>query len=270
MRIRTLSLLALLTCACTTACTTEEGPDEVGGETSSESDSGSSETASESESGTEGTDTSTAEQVLVTGDAFAFGPGTMIPNAAISVLELPDASTTSDDAGHFELTLPAGAEATFVLEKAGYPKIYTKTFTLPDSGTLERVSFQVPDDATFAALASIVMIEPDPATCQLASTVTRVGKSIYDDGAHGEAGATVTIEPALPAENGPVYFNASVIPQPSLTETSDDGGVLYTNVPAGTYVLHASKAGVEFVDVTIRCDAGVLVNPSPPYGLQAL
>jgi len=265
MRIRTLSLLALLTCACTTACTTEEGTDEVADETSS--DSGSSETASESDSGT---DTSAVEQVLVTGDAFAFGPGTMIPNAAISVLELPDASTTSDDAGHFELTLPAGAEATFVLEKAGYPKIYTKTFTLPDSGTLERVSFQVPDDATFAALASIVMIEPDPATCQLASTVTRVGKSIYDDGAHGEAGATVTIEPALPAENGPVYFNASVIPQPSLTETSDDGGVLYTNVPPGTYVLHASKAGVEFIDVTIRCDAGVLVNPSPPYGLQAL
>ena len=36
------------------------------------------------------------------------------------------------------------------------------------------------------------MIEPDESQyCQMVTTVTRVGKSIYDAGAHGEAGATV-------------------------------------------------------------------------------
>ncbi|MFV8749532.1 hypothetical protein ACNOYE_03150 [Nannocystaceae bacterium ST9] len=273
MRTRSLALLALLTCACTDDGSTETdtGADEIGTDSSSSdsSDSGSDATSTDT-TGSETTETSAGETVLVSGDAFAFGPGTMIPAAAIHVLEMPEYTTSSDAAGHFEIELPAGSEATFVLEKAGYPTTYTKTFTLPDSGTLERVTFQVPDDATFAALSSIVMIDPDPTTCQLASTVTRVGKSIYDAGAHGEAGATVTIEPALPAEHGPVYFNANVIPQKDLTETSEDGGVLYTNVPPGTYVLRASKAGVEFVDVTIRCDADVLVNPSPPNGLQAL
>lgn len=262
-RTHALALFALLTCTCTSDTgTSDTSVDEVGTDTTDTGTTDTADTDTDTETGT--------ASVLVSGDAFAFGPGTMIANAAIHVLELPELTTTSDAAGHFELELPAGVDATFVLDKAGYPRIYTKTFTLPDAGTLERVTFQVPDDATFAALATIVQIEPDPATCQLASTVTRVGKSLYDAGAHGEAGATVTIEPALPSEHGPVYFNASVIPQPSLTETSDDGGVLYTNVPPGTYVLRASKPGVEFVEVTIECDEGVLVNPSPPHGLQVL
>jgi hypothetical protein len=67
-----------------------------------------------------------------------------------------------------------------------------------------------------------------------------------------------------------VYFGADVIPDRDLTETSEDGGVLYTNVPVGTYVMRASKDGVTFEETTMKCEAGVLVNASPPYGLQAL
>ena len=43
------------------------------------------------------------------------------------------------------------------------------------------------------AFAGVVGITPDPADCQIATTVTRIGRSLYDPGAHGEAGATVTI-----------------------------------------------------------------------------
>ncbi len=206
----------------------------------------------------------------MSGDAFAFGPAKMVAGATVTILEFPGVSTVTDDAGHFAFEgLPAGAAATFVFSRSGYPTIYTRTFALPAEGPLERVTFQAPDDATFAALASIVDVVPDPATCQIASTVTRVGVSLYDGVAHGEAGATVTITPSLPAEHGPVYFNANVIPQKDLVETSADGGVLYTNVPPGTYVLRASKAGVDFDEVTLRCDPDVLVNPSPPWGIQA-
>jgi hypothetical protein len=213
--------------------------------------------------------------VEVSGDAFAFTlPGTpygRIDGATISILEQPEIATQSDAEGHFVLpAVPPGSAATFVLEAEGFPLARTKTFTIPDVGPLERVTFQVPDDALFDALASLLMIEIDPGACQLVSTVTRVGKSIYDAGAHGEAGATVTLEPAIPAEHGPVYFGADVIPDPSLVETTEDGGVLFTNVPPGTYVMRAQAEGVTFEEVTVTCEAGVLVNASPPYGLQAL
>lgn len=213
--------------------------------------------------------------IEVSGDAFAFTlPGTpygLIDGATISILEQPELTVQSDAMGHYVFpAVPAGSEATFVIEAEGFPLARTKTFTIPDSGSLERVTFQVPDATLFDALASLLAIEVDPAACQIVSTVTRVGKSIYDAGAHGEAGATVTLDPAIPAEHGPVYFGADVIPDRSLTETSEDGGVLYTNVPVGTYVMRAHKDGVAFEETTMKCEAGVLVNASPPYGLQAL
>jgi hypothetical protein len=213
--------------------------------------------------------------IEVSGDAFAFTlpgePYGLIDGAAISILEQPELVVESDADGHFVLpAVPPGSEATFVLAREGFPPARTKTFTIPDVGPLERVTFQVPDDTLFDALASLLMLDVDPAACQIVSTVTRVGKSIYDAGAHGEAGATVTLEPAIPAEHGPIYFNAAVIPTPGLTETSEDGGVLFTNVPVGTYVMRAHKDGVTFEETTMKCDAGVLVNASPPYGLQAL
>ncbi|MCX4246529.1 carboxypeptidase regulatory-like domain-containing protein [Paraliomyxa miuraensis] len=216
-----------------------------------------------------------APTVDVSGDAFAFTlpgePYGLIDGATISILENPAQTVTTDPLGHFELgSLPPGGTATFVLERNGFPTAHTKTFTLPQEGVLDQVTFQVPDDALFDLLAGLLMLEVDPTACQMVSTVTRVGKSIYDEGAHGEAGATVTVDPPLPSEHGPIYFNASVIPDPMLTETSEDGGVLLTNVPPGTYVLSAHKDGVTFESVTMQCESGVLVNASPPYGLQAL
>jgi hypothetical protein len=270
-----LDLLAL-------SCTDDEPPaaDETGASTtageasSSGTADGSGTAGSDTGSGSGGSETGAAG-IEVSGDAFAFTlPGTpygLIGGATISILEQPELVVETDDMGHFAFpAVPPGSEATFTLAAEGFPRAYTKTFTIPDSGILERVTFQVPYDTLFDALASLLMIEVDPAACQIVSTVTRVGKSIYDDGAHGEAGATVTLEPAIPAEHGPVYFGPDVIPDPSLTETSEDGGVLYHNVPAGTYVMRAHEDGVTFEETTMKCEGGVLVNASPPYGLQAL
>lgn len=239
-----------------------------GGTTSG--DGGSTTEVAASSSSESGASTST---VSVSGHAFNFGPnGGRVVGATVRILEMPDRSTTTVEDGYFEFPdLPAEAEATFVFEHEGFPVTYTKTFTLPGAGErVERVTFQVPNDGMYDLLATVAAIEPDPDTCQIASTVTRVGKSLYDAGAHGEEGATIAITPALPAEHGPIYFNASVLPERELTETSVDGGILYTNVPPGTYHIEATKDGVEFEAVDITCEAGVLVNPSPPHGLQAL
>lgn len=207
--------------------------------------------------------------VTVSGDAFDF-VGPMIKNAKISVLEDPSRSTTSDTSGHFVLDdIPVGSELTLVLDHPDYMPIQTATHTI-DEGGLDRITFQAVMPVIYMLLADMIAVTPDPERCQLVTTVTRVGKSLYDEGAHGEAGATVMIDPPLPAEHGPIYFNASVRPDRALTETSEDGGVLYVNVPPGEYTWTAHKSGVTFTQLAIRCRAGLLVNASPPRGLQVL
>lgn len=211
--------------------------------------------------------------IRVWGHAFGFSlpgqPYSRIANAEVSILEAPEHVTTTDASGYFEFNdLTPGMEASFVLSATGFPEGQTKTFILPDTD-LERVTFQIPPNDLYQVLAAVVGVTLDASRCQVVSTVTRIGRSIYDPGAHGEPEATVSSVPEIPAEQGPVYFSSDVIPTPSLTETSDDGGVLFTNVLPGEYVLSADKPGVSFESVTMKCRPGVLVNASPPHGLQA-
>jgi hypothetical protein len=210
--------------------------------------------------------------VSISGDAIPFtgGPDGRIEGAAISILEMPERSTVTTSDGHFAFAdLEPGSEVTLVLEHPDYVPIQTGTITLGPGGA-ERVTFQAVTPAIYAAFEGVLQLEADPSKCQMVTTVTRVGKSMYDAGAHGEAGATVTLDPPLPDEQGPIYFNASVVPDRSLTETSDDGGVLFVQAPPDRYRWTAVKPGVEFTEVTMKCRAGWLVNASPPWGLQAL
>lgn len=193
-----------------------------------------------------------------------------IEGATVSVLEHPDLSTVTGADGRFSFEgLVAGEEVTLVMEHPDYPLIQTGSHVVPAEG-IDDLTFQAPTKAIYDLLAGVVMITPDDAMCQLVTTITRKGGTILEPGAHGEAGVTVTSEPALPAEHGPVYFNSSVIPDRTLTESSDDGGVLFTNVPPGEYVWSGHKAGAELADVKLKCRAGVLVNASPPRGMNVL
>lgn len=209
----------------------------------------------------------------VQGDAIPFdkGPDGRISGATVSILEFPDMQVVTAADGQFKFeNLPVGADITLVLEHPDYHPIQTGTHVLPDEG-LERLTFQAVNHGIYEALAAIVEVTPDDTKyCQMVTTVTRVGKSIYDAGAHGEAGVVITLDPPLPAESGPVYFNAMVIPDKSLTETSDDGGVLFSQVPPGEYRWTASKAGATFREVRMKCRIGYLINASPPWGLQRL
>lgn len=205
------------------------------------------------------------------GDAFDFSVGLAdgaIASAHVYVLEDPTLDATTDASGHFVIDgVPVGSDATLVLEHADYVPIQTATFEVP-AGGLSRVTFQAVTPAVRDALAMLLSVTLDETRCQMVTTITRVGRSVYDPGAHGEAGATVTIDPPLPASSGPVYFNSSVLPDRTLTESSDDGGVLFTNVPPGTYTWTATKAGATFAQVRMTCRPGVLINASPPWGLQ--
>lgn len=214
-----------------------------------------------------------ADTVTIDGDAFFFngGPGAdgRVVGATVTLVEHPEQQAVTAADGHFQFSgFADGDQATFALAFANHHPIQTGTFTV-GTEPITRATFQVVHEAIYANLADMLGITPDPAKCQIVTTVTRVGKSLYDEGAHGEAGATVTIDPPMAGE-GPIYFNSSVFPERGLTQTSDDGGVLFLQVPPGTYTLTATKPGVTFRQVEIHCRAGYLLNASPPWGLQAL
>jgi hypothetical protein len=218
-------------------------------------------------------DASSPRLASVSGDAIPFDdpPLGRIEGARIWVLERPDLEQVTGADGHFHLDgLEVGSEVTLVLDHPDYHRMQTGTHVVPEGG-IERLTFQAVTHGIYAAFAAVVGVVPDEEhACQMPSTVTRVGKSMYDYGAHGEAGATVSIDPPLGPEHGPIYFNSSVVPDRSLSETSDDGGIVYVQVPPGEYVVTAAKPGVEFRQVKMKCRPGVLVNASPPWGLQAL
>lgn len=219
-----------------------------------------------------GDDESGPVLVSVSGDAIPFEnpPYGRVQGAVITVVEHPEMTYTTGADGHFVFEgLEAGSRVTLELSHPNYVPIQTATITLTDEGA-ERVTFQAVLPGMYDILAQLIDIVPDPERCQMVTTLTRYGKSMYDEGAHGEAGATVTIEPPLPADSGPIYFNAQVLPDRALTESSEDGGVLFVNVPPGEYVWTAHKEGVAFAQVRMTCRAGYLVNGSPPWGLQAL
>ena len=244
------------------------------------------------------------QTVSFSGIAWAFElpgkPYGRISGAKVSILEMPELETTTNAQGEFTIEgLPVGSQATLVLEHENHPLTYTKTFTVPNHD-LDDLTFQIPTNFLFslieAGLVDAGLIDgTDPSKCQIVSTFTRYGKTIGDEGAHGEPGAVLSVAPANTAEQGPIYFGDDVIPDPSRTYSSLDGGVLLINVEPGDYTLRAScvddpadliaeyppeaNAGeslrcetedVQFESILMKCRPGVFLNASPSYGLQAL
>ena len=211
----------------------------------------------------------------MSGNAFSFAPPGLpgwgrIEGGTVSVLEMPEFRTTTVDDGYFVLDdLPIREEITLVLEADGFPTTHTKTFRLTDAD-IEQITFQVPNLGLYELLAGVVGAEIDDDKCQVVSTATFLGGSLYLPNAHGEAGARVALTPTDGAADGPIYFNESVIPDRTQDLTSADGGVAFINVEPGDYHLTAHKPGVRFERVKLKCRAGVLANASPPHALQVI
>ena len=214
--------------------------------------------------------------VKIKGRAYAFDNQVPIAGATIRAIGAPGVSTTSRADGSYGLTVPDGAKVTPYIRAAGYHKIFLQTF-LTQNRDLRKVNFQVPSDGIYMALAALLDVKLDangnPARCAIVSTVST--KKIRDltfpefvaFGAHGVPGAAATTSPRLP---DPVYFNSSVIPDPSLSETSKDGGVIWTEVPHGTYRVSADRPNKRFASFQATCKNGRVVNANPPWGLYQL
>lgn len=211
------------------------------------------------------------ETVVLSGTTYGFNTPNPVAGALVRIVEYPELSTTSAADGSWSLEVDAGHDATPYVEHEGFVTMHLQTFS-PDAD-VEHVNFQMVTPDVFGILAQILGITPDPERCQIASTVSEkaIQTMTYPEfaahGAHGVAGATVTI---TPADAEVTYFNEQVIPDKTRTETSRDGGVVWANVPPGRHVLRATHPDKTFAEVTIECAAGRFINANPPQGLKEL
>ncbi|MFT5585935.1 MAG: hypothetical protein ACI9VR_003530 [Cognaticolwellia sp.] len=138
--------------------------------------------------------------------------------------------------------------------------------------------FQAVAQASVAGLAYLAGVALDPTACQVVTTITDPAMDQVSTWAefdafqpHGLADMTATLQGDGVVPD-PVYFNDSVLPDTTLSVSSGDGGVLWANVEAGyTYKIKSSEPGgtYAFDKISIDCQAGRLINASPPWGATA-
>lgn len=213
------------------------------------------------------------KRVSIEGDLFAFlteVEGPRITGATVSILEHPDKTLVTGADAHFEFDdLEEGSEVTLVASHPDFKTSRTATVRL-GAGGVQPFSVQMVPTGLFNALSALVPMPPElDKYCAIASTVARMGGSLFVYLRQGMPGVNVGLTPAVPPECGPIYFNEEVLPDATQEATSIDGGVLFYRLPPGDYTMTATRAGTTFNEVKIRCEAGVIVNAGPPLGLLA-
>jgi hypothetical protein len=213
--------------------------------------------------------------VTISGTAYEFNNvRTMLAGAIVQVVEEPGLTTTVAEDGTYELDVPDHATLTPYITAEGYGTIHLQTFTT-DGQDLVNVNFQTPTTGVMDLLALVLGIEKNdagyPEQCAVVSTVStkQVRGVSYENfitwGHHGVAGVTASISPEAGKRT---YFNEHVIPDATVTETTNDGGVVWTELPPGEYTLTAQGAGSTWPEVHVTCADGRIVNANPPWGLN--
>ena len=123
----------------------------------------------------------------------------------------------------------------------GYHQIDLQTFHTRGEA-IRNANFQVPGDAEYNGLSALLSVPlgPDgrPQECVIVTTASARNVRGVDFATfqartpHGVPGATARAKPAL---DSAIYFNDAVIPDRSQPATSGDGGIIWTEVPTGTY-----------------------------------
>ncbi|MQA75210.1 MAG: hypothetical protein GEU88_12840 [Solirubrobacterales bacterium] len=218
------------------------------------------------------------QTVTLSGRAYAFNHmDTPLAGATIRVRELPRLAATTDARGDYALEVPDEANLTpYIAPPPGYNEIDLQTFH-PRGSSIENANFQVPADAEYNGLAALLSVpigaDGRPRRCVIVTTasarnVRGVDYETFEARTpHGVAGATAHAEPGL---GSPIYFNDSVIPDPSRSETSGDGGIIWTGVPAGVYRVATEGASTRFASFLATCEPGRIVNANPPWGAYEL
>ncbi len=219
-----------------------------------------------------------ADTVTISGRAYSFNHmSTYLEGATIKVREVPGLSATTDANGDYVLEVPDDTNVTPYIEPpAGYNQIDLQTLHTRGED-IENANFQTPADAEYAGLSAILSVplgdDGRPEQCVIVTTASARNvrgvdyETFHARTPHGVAGAT---SEEFPAIDGPTYFNEFVIPDASKTETSEDGGIVWTEVPAGTYRIATTSPNTRFASFLATCKNGRIVNANPPWGAYEL
>jgi hypothetical protein len=215
-----------------------------------------------------------------------------VPDVKVWIAEYPftkQLDIKSDENGWWRIYLikykGVNVELSFIYEKDGWVTTKSNAITITDD---DRTDFAIQYiDPLYYYMAIKPNIEqelselPGVGDFELKNAlVVTVGKSwasMHDDRLpHGDPGATTVLTPEVyfPESVGPIYFNRRVQPDPSLTETSVDGGVAYINIPFNTYSVTAIKPDVHYETVKFhvteedKINGVVLYIASPPDSVQ--
>lgn len=213
--------------------------------------------------------------VIVSGQVVQAIGGEWHPmdGGVVSVVGRPDLSIELGPTEYaYEIMAPSCSDIVLKLEHPELHTVHSGLIYTGDAG-IDGVTLQTPDHGTFDLLMFMSGVTMDTEMCQMATTVT--------DAAHltdipcdycGEPGVKVALDPPVTVEHGPIYFEIGgvsiIYPVPELTETSEDGGVLFVNLPAGDYVVYGYRDGLEMTYARFHCESGWFVNPAPPRGIQ--
>lgn len=223
-------------------------------------------------------------QTQVSGVVFEFETRAVIPAASVTLhmAERPAIQVKSDARGAWQAMVPDGVPFTPELQVEGYLLARHATFVVglqseSEPGHLDktdRLDLQAVPLVVFERLAAPLAetrLERD--ACLIVDTVTVA--QVYNMASfaefiplrpHGEPGVRMRLEPDPGVE--PIYFDEDVRPNPSLSQTSRDGGVLWLNVPPGIYTVTGEQDDptLEIVPRQVDCRAGELINLNPPMG----
>src|SRR3989338_7096460 len=219
--------------------------------------------------------------ILITGYAQSFMADTPIVGATIKILQTGQ-TTTTDIFGNYGFCVPPESTVTLQLSKRDsifssddFKTTQSGTFIVPATGypiPLFGITFQVPTNTLYALLSLIIQeergIQIDPTRCNVVTTVTQWGKTLWND-PQGAPGAKIELNPM--ANVDPFYFGMTPTGgtdpfTPNLTQTSLDGGVLIYNLPPNHYTLNAADPGILMTEATFDCTPGAFINISPPQG----
>jgi hypothetical protein len=225
------------------------------------------------------------ETVTISGVVYAFfGIDDHAPGSVIRVDEFPGLSAPVALDGSYSIEVPDDVNVTLYADP---PETYERTYlqTFRTSGQdIEKAHFQLPRTSHYNAFSNLLKIPRDDdgviEDCAIVSTfsIHEARDAVdFDPGfkdvyPHGLPGSTATISPAVTGIKGATYFafEPLILPDPTRTESSVDGGVLWTEVPPGYYWLEPDHPTERMAPFLAHCENGRVINASPPWGFYEL